>query len=89
VKSPGVFIEGNSFSEFVNPDHFIMVRQSSSDKIKSSARRLMNKATAIYISDNAGDADALTSPKIIPHFSPAELPVLIRHLQLPPCSISS
>src|SRR5215204_2159036 len=51
VNSPGVFVEGNSFTHFVNTDHFVMVRQASSDKMKSSARRLISKATAIYVSD--------------------------------------
>src|SRR5215510_7888566 len=37
VKSPGVFVEGNSFSQFVNMDHFVMVRQAANGKMKSSA----------------------------------------------------
>ena len=79
VKSPGVFIEGNSFSEFVDTDHFVMVRQASSDKIKSSARRLINKATAIYISDDVNvNPPAISS---IPVFNKPELPVLIEHLR--------
>jgi molybdopterin-guanine dinucleotide biosynthesis protein len=52
VKSPGVFVEGNSFSQFVRTDYFVMVRRDGDEKIKSSARRALNKATAIYISDS-------------------------------------
>lgn len=78
VKSPGVFVEGNSFSEFVHTDRFVMVRQAANNKIKGSARRLMNKATAIYVSD--GDAASLpTGPA--PIFTPSALPELINHLR--------
>jgi hypothetical protein len=83
VQSPGVFIEGNSFSEFVNPDHFVMCRQSGSDKIKSSARRLISKATAIYVSDTANEPDDLQPLAIesIPLFTPANMFSLIGYLK--------
>ena len=55
VQSPGVFVEGNSFSQFVDTDHFVMVRRADSDKIKSTAKRLVHKATAIYVSDIGND----------------------------------
>ena len=51
VKSPGVFVEGNSFAEFVSTDYFVMVRRAGNEKIKSSARRALEKTTAIYVSD--------------------------------------
>ena len=79
VKSPGVFIEGNSFSEFVNPDHFVMVRRADSDKIKSSARRLMSKTTAIYVSDVKNGIT--TESEIIPVFVASDLPLLIHYLR--------
>ena len=79
VKSPGVFIEGNSFSEFVNPDQFVMVRRSDSDKIKSSARRLMSKTTAVYVSDvQTGIA---TESEMVPVFVASDLPLLIHYLR--------
>ena len=83
VKSPGVFVEGNSFSEFVNPDHFVMVRQASSEKIKSSARRMMSKATAIYVSDTAAESDDLKTSAIesIPLFTPSSMFSLIGYLK--------
>ena len=59
VKSPGVFIEGNSFTQYVHPDYFVMVRRPDNDKIKSSARRALNHATAVYVSD--GNADELSA----------------------------
>ena len=76
VKAPGVLVEGNSFTQFVDTDHFIMVRQAGNDKIKSSARRALNKATAIYISDAA----SFTPTDSIPFFTASDLPGLIEHL---------
>jgi GTP:adenosylcobinamide-phosphate guanylyltransferase len=73
-----VFVEGNSFTEFVNADHFIMVRQASNSKIKSSARRLMDKATAIYVSDITEQLSAAEQPPI---FIRSDLPALIDHLR--------
>jgi molybdopterin-guanine dinucleotide biosynthesis protein len=83
VKSGGVFIEGNSFSEFVNPDHFVMVRQASSEKIKSSARRLITKATAIYVSDTTDEPDDLQPLAVesIPLFTPSSMFSLVGYLK--------
>ena len=78
VKSPGVFVEGNSFAEFVPIDYFVMVRQAGSEKIKSSARRALNKATAIYIPNSTNESLSTSS---IPLFTHSELPALIDHLR--------
>ena len=72
VRSRGVFIEGNSFSQFVKTDQFVMVR-SGSEKIKSSARAALAKATSIYFSDNAAAPPSLE----IPTFTPSNLQALI------------
>ena len=77
VKAPGVFVEGNSFTQFVDTDHFVMVRQAGNDKIKSSARRALSKATAIYVSDTA----SFTPTDSIPFFTASDLTGLIEHLQ--------
>ena len=58
VKSPGVFVEGNSFAEFVTTDYFVMVRRAGNEKIKSSARRALENTSAIYVSDT-DDVSAL------------------------------
>ena len=50
VRAEGVFVEGNSFSRFVAPDYFVMVRRGDSEKIKASARHSLEKASAIFIS---------------------------------------
>jgi molybdopterin-guanine dinucleotide biosynthesis protein len=78
VQSPGVFVEGNSFTEFVNADHFIMVRQASNSKIKSSARRMISKATAIYVSDTAD----VPASQTIPLYTRSDLSALIDHLRM-------
>src|SRR5215216_3910560 len=77
VKSPGVFVEGNSFSEFVHTDYFVMVRLAGNDKIKSSARRVLSKATAIYVSD----VPYKPSRESIPLFTQSNLPDMIDHLR--------
>ena len=83
VKSPGVFVEGNSFTEFVSPDHFVMVRQAGSSRIKSSAKRLISKATAIYVSDTPDEPDDLKTiaPESVPLFTPASMFSLIGYLK--------
>ena len=88
VKSPGVFVEGNSFSQFVETDYFVMVRQAGSNQIKRSARQAISKTTAIYLSEVNGEeykAGIAWSPdepaKTIPLFTPRELPELIKNLQ--------
>jgi molybdopterin-guanine dinucleotide biosynthesis protein len=59
VKTAGVFIEGNSFSEFVESNYFIMVRRHDRETIKKSARQILNKVSAIYLSHECrDDADA-------------------------------
>ena len=87
VKSPGVFVEGNSFSQFVHTDHFVMVRHVTKNQIKSSARRAISRTSAIYVSDATNDwskaALALSpfeSPRTIPIFTPANFDQLIEHL---------
>ena len=58
VKSPGVFVEGNSFTQFVDTDYFVMVRRADNEKIKSSARLALDNTNTIYISDTS-DLSAL------------------------------
>src|SRR5918999_1629908 len=50
VKTPGVFVEGNSFSEFIEPDFFIMVARANQPKIKATARKALRRASAFYVS---------------------------------------
>ena len=77
VKSPGVLVEGNSFTQFVQPDHFVMVRRASDDKMKTSARRTISKVSAIYVSDT----EISLPQETIPVFTHSGLPDLIDYLR--------
>lgn len=83
VKAPGVFVEGNSFTDYVNTDHFVMVREASNDQIKRSARRLLSKATAIYVSDTTVEPDDLKTIAVesIPLFTASTMFSLIGYLK--------
>ena len=58
VRAPGVLIEGNSFLKFVDVDFAVMVARADGGKIKPSARRALKVCSALYLSDDAGDAAA-------------------------------
>lgn len=49
VTSAGVFIEGNSFSEYVPVAAMIMMVRESQTSLKRSAKRALLKATALYL----------------------------------------
>jgi hypothetical protein len=55
VQADGVFIEGNSFTKFVEPDFFVMVVRPADLKIKTTAREALSRVSAFYF---AGDAEA-------------------------------
>lgn len=55
VKARGVFVEGNSFTQFVEPDFFVMVARPDDLKIKPTARRALDRVSAVYLS---GETDA-------------------------------
>lgn len=50
VESAGVFVEGNSFAEFVEPDCMLLVR-GDDHRIKKSAKRVIEKATAVEVAN--------------------------------------
>ena len=84
VKSPGVLVEGNSFTQFVQTDHFVMVRRANDDKMKTSARRTIGKVTAVYVSDLPGDVE--NEMKYLPTaetplFTPSNLFSLVGYLK--------
>lgn len=91
VGSPGVFIEGNSFTEYVRPDFFIMVARPASPearKIKATARRAMPRVSALYFSDETADVNIASygilgqyfTGRAVPIFSPPTLPELVKKL---------
>jgi molybdopterin-guanine dinucleotide biosynthesis protein len=59
VSAPGVFVEGNSFTEFVDVDFMLMVARAGGGKIKSTARRALSKASAVYLSDLTNNGSAV------------------------------
>jgi molybdopterin-guanine dinucleotide biosynthesis protein len=56
VQAPGVLIEGNSFLKFVDVDFAVMVAPVQGAKIKPSARRALQKSSALYLFENGADA---------------------------------
>ena len=51
VNAEGVFVEGNSFAQFVDVDLFVMVRRADDAKIKKSAKQILARADLIYVPD--------------------------------------
>lgn len=58
VKSPVVFVEGNSFAELSPPDCMLMVR-GEDERIKKSARSLIARTTPLYVSHIYDELPAL------------------------------
>ena len=50
VKAAGVLVEGNSFLDYVNADFAIMCARAGENKLKTSARRTLARADALYLS---------------------------------------
>jgi molybdopterin-guanine dinucleotide biosynthesis protein len=50
VKSAGVLVEGNSFLDYVEADFAITCARAGENRLKSSARRTLAKADALYLS---------------------------------------
>jgi len=57
VKAAGVFVEGNSFTQYVKPDFFVMVAAGKMLKMKQTARRALSLAAAVYVSEGAAARD--------------------------------
>ncbi len=51
VKAPGVVVEGNSFLRSFDADFTVLVARPDVLKIKPTARRVLPKASALYLSD--------------------------------------
>ena len=60
VRSAGVIVEGNSFLDFIEADFAIMCARSGENRMKTSARRTLAKAAAIYLS-RIDDSDRATA----------------------------
>jgi molybdopterin-guanine dinucleotide biosynthesis protein len=55
VKAPGVFIEGNTITQFVSTDFFVQVTPSNPSRIKPSAKRALAHTRAVYVSGQNED----------------------------------
>lgn len=59
VTSAGVVVEGNSFLDYVAADFSITCARAGENKLKTSARRTLERANALYLSTiDDSDADA-------------------------------
>lgn len=56
VESDGVIVEGNSFLEYIEPDFALICARAGENKLKTSARRTLARADALYLS-TIDDAD--------------------------------
>jgi len=63
VRSPGVIVEGNSFLDYIDADFAITCARAGENKLKTSARRTLEKADALYLStiDDANRENAIES----------------------------
>ena len=50
VRTEGVIVEGNSFLDYIDADFAITCARAGENKLKSSARRTLEKADALYLS---------------------------------------
>ena len=101
VRSPGVIVEGNSFLDYINADFAITCARAGENKMKSSARRTLARADALYLStiDDADREGAIRSfdkwrnglsavPDLndIPIFTRSEIAGLIERISVPALS---
>ncbi|HEY5443563.1 MAG TPA: hypothetical protein VIJ87_03665 [Pyrinomonadaceae bacterium] len=81
VRSEGVFVEGNSFSQFVETDYFVMVKSAGSDSIKKSAKAIVSNVESVYLSEFGSTASENDKPENLindrPPFTHITLPSLI------------
>ena len=88
VQAEGVFVEGNSFAKFIEPDYFVMVTRPDSSIIKPTAKQILDRVSAFYISGESASRDVealkelMSSSKFpnklraLPIFRRAEFPKL-------------
>ena len=93
VKASGVFIEGNSFTEYIDTDFFVMVVRPGDLRIKTTARRALSRVAAFYFSSETGSGDNEDWSVVLaktyvgsinrnqPVFTPRTLPELIGRLR--------
>lgn len=81
VKADGVFVEGNSFTEFIKPDFFIMVARTDDLKIKRTARGALSRVSAFYLSGEIDGKRRERLNEFLPQLAPGfdnNVPVFTR-----------
>jgi molybdopterin-guanine dinucleotide biosynthesis protein len=102
VKSAGVIVEGNSFLDYIEADFAITCARAGENKMKSSARRTLARADALYLS-TIDDSDRETAIQAFDNwrnslsveldlngiaiFTRAEIIALIDRIQMPALSV--
>jgi len=102
VKSAGVIVEGNSFLDYIEADLAITCARAGENKMKSSARRTLARADALYLS-TIDDSDRETAIQAFDNwrnslsveldlngiaiFTRAEIIALIDRIQMPALSV--
>lgn len=97
VQSQGVFIEGNTFSEYVDVDLMIMVARAAGAQIKKSARVALTKSSAFYLSGETdlragpderelflrwlGSSKVIRAASSLPFYAWTSMPELVAHVQ--------
>ena len=95
VEAPGVLVEGNSFLQSVEVDFALMVARAEGGKIKPSARRALQKSSALYLFADAvgsgGERERFASwlrdaadrelIEALPVYTLEELPALVGSVQ--------
>ena len=104
VKSEGVVVEGNSFLDFIEADFAIMCARAGENKLKSSARRTLARANALYLStiDDCGGAMAHERFEAwraglsvdlnldgLPEFAKEDIPRLVKRIGTEPLAVAS
>lgn len=93
VGAKGVLIEGNSFTEYIEPDFFVMVARPDDFKIKPTAVRALKRVSAFYFSGEIEEREKARFQTMVrqldgsrnlsrmPIFSPRNLPALVAQLR--------
>lgn len=96
VKSAGVIVEGNSFLDYIQADFAITCARAGENRLKTSARRTLARANALYLStiDDSDRVEAIArfekwraglttdiDTQALPVFTRGDLPSLIRSIQ--------
>ena len=96
VKSAGVIVEGNSFLDYIKADFAITCARAGENKMKTSARKTLAKADALFLStvDDSDRASAIESfekwraplsvalnTQGLQVFTRADIPDLVEHIR--------